>query len=54
MLDDQNLRMKFVGNPETQAEIFSELGALKIGVNSFKPSSSALEDVYLNLIRETV
>ncbi|MGI0091881.1 MAG: hypothetical protein ACREBS_09240, partial [Nitrososphaerales archaeon] len=54
MLDDRNLRLKLVGNAVNQAEIFSELGALKIGVNSFKSSSSALEDVYLNLIKETV
>jgi ABC-2 type transport system ATP-binding protein len=53
-LDDRNLRLKFDGNAETQAEIFSHLGALKIGINSFKTSSSALEDVYLNLIKVTV
>jgi ABC-2 type transport system ATP-binding protein len=53
-LDDRNLRLRFVGNAETQAEIFSELGSLKVGVCSFKPSSSALEDVYLNLIKENV
>ena len=54
MLDDRNLRLKFVGNAETQAEILSELVALRVGVNSFKTSSSALEDVYLNLIKENV
>jgi ABC-2 type transport system ATP-binding protein len=54
VLDDRNLRLKFVGNAETQAEILSELVALRLGVNSFKTSSSALEDVYLNLIKETV
>jgi ABC-2 type transport system ATP-binding protein len=54
ILDDQNLRLRFVGNTETQAEILSELVALRLGVNSFKASSSALEEVYLNLIKETV
>ena len=54
VLDDRNLRLKFAGNAETQAEILSELVALKLGVNSFKASSSALEDVYLNLIKENV
>ena len=54
MLDDRNLRLKFVGNAQTQAEVLSELVALRIGVNSFKTSSSALEDVYLNLIKENV
>ena len=53
-LDDRNLRLKFVGDAETQAEILSELVALKLGVNSFKASSSALEDVYLSLIKENV
>ena len=54
ILDDRNLRLRFAGNAGTQADIFSELGALKIGVKSLKTSSSALEDVYLNLIKETV
>ena len=54
VLDDRNLRLKFAGNAETQAEILSELVALKLGVNSFKASSSALEDDCLNLIKENV
>ena len=54
VLDDRNLRLRFVGNAETQAEILSELVALRLGVNSFKASSSALEEVYLSLIKETV
>jgi len=54
VLDDRNLRLKFAGSAETQAEILSALVALKLGVNSFKTSSSALEDVYLNLIKENV
>ncbi|MDG7034607.1 MAG: hypothetical protein JRM78_00095 [Nitrososphaerota archaeon] len=54
LLDDQNLRFKFLGNAETQADILSELGALRIGVNSLRASSSALADVYLSLIEENV
>ncbi len=54
MLDDRNLRLKFVGNAQTQAQILSELVALRLGVNSFKTASSALEDVYLNLVKENV
>ena len=54
MLDDRNLRLRFVGNAETQAVILSELVALRLGVNSYKTSSSALEDVYLNLVKENV
>ncbi len=53
-LDDRNIRLKFVGNAENQAEILSALVTLRLGVNSFKTSTSALEDVYLNLIKETV
>lgn len=54
ILDDRNLRLRFSGDAETQADLLSELGALRIGVNSLKASSSALEDVYLNLIKENV
>lgn len=53
-LDDQNLRLRFEGDAEAQARILSDLVSLRIGVNSFKSSSSALEDVYLNLVRENV
>jgi ABC-2 type transport system ATP-binding protein len=53
-IDNRNLRVKFAGGPDDQARIFSELGSLKIGVNSFRASSSALEDVYLSLIKETL
>ena len=54
VLDNRSLRLKFSGDAETQADILSELAALRIGVNSLKTSSSALEDVYLNLIKENV
>jgi ABC-2 type transport system ATP-binding protein len=54
VLDDSSLRLKFDGDAETQAEILAELVALKVGVNSFRASSSALEDVYLNLIKENI
>lgn len=53
-LDIRNIRIKFTGDKEAQARIFSELGALKIGAISLRASSSALEDVYLNLIKETL
>ena len=53
-LDVRNLHVKFTGGPDAQARIFSELGSLKIGVNSLRASSSALEDVYLDLIKETL
>lgn len=53
-MDVRNLRARFNGGPEVQARIFSELGAMKIGVLSLRASSSALEDAYLNLIKETL
>lgn len=53
-IDDRNIRLRFSGDAETQADILSELGALRVGVNSFRTSSSALEDVYLNLVKENV
>ena len=53
-IDDITLRLKFSGGAEAQASIYSELGDLRIGVNSLKPASSALEDVYLNLVKENV
>ena len=53
-LDDRSLRLRFVGSAEEQAEALSELVALRLGVNSFKASSSALEDVYLSLVKENV
>jgi ABC-2 type transport system ATP-binding protein len=54
MLDEGSLRLKFDGDAETQADILTELVALRVGVNSFRASSSALEDVYLNLIKENI
>lgn len=53
-MDDKNLRIRFTGGPEAQARILSDLAFLNLGMNSFRASSSALEDVYLNLIKETL
>jgi len=53
-LDMKSLRIKFSGSPENQEKLLSDLVALKIGLVSFHPSSSALEDTYLNLIKETL
>jgi ABC-2 type transport system ATP-binding protein len=53
-VDKTNLKIKFPGGPEAQARILSDLVALNIGVNSYKSSTSALEDVYLKLIKETL
>jgi ABC-2 type transport system ATP-binding protein len=53
-IDEKSLRLKFSGGPDAQAMIYSELDSLKIGVNSLRSTSSALEDVYLNLVKENV
>ena len=53
-LDMKSLRIKFSGSLENQEKLLSDLVALKIGLVSFHPSSSALEDTYLNLIKETL
>ncbi len=53
-LDMKSLRIKFSGSLENQEKLLSDLVALKIGLVSFHPSSSALEDTYLNLIKDTL
>jgi ABC-2 type transport system ATP-binding protein len=53
-MDARNLRIRFAGEVQTQARILSDMVGLKLGVISFRASSSALEDAYLNLIKETL
>jgi ABC-2 type transport system ATP-binding protein len=53
-LEAKSLRIRFSGSPENQERLLSDLVALKIGLISFHPSSSALEDSYLNLIKATL
>jgi ABC-2 type transport system ATP-binding protein len=53
-INDRNLRIRFSGGLDMQEQILSRLVDLNIGVISYKPASSELEDVYLNLIKETV
>jgi ABC-2 type transport system ATP-binding protein len=52
--DKRNLRIRFKGDLESQAKILSELVSMNIGVVSYKPAASELEDAYLKLIKETV
>jgi len=52
--DERNLRIRFKGDLESQARILSELVSMNIGVVSYKPATSELEDAYLRLIKETV
>jgi ABC-2 type transport system ATP-binding protein len=53
-INDRNLRIRFSGGLDVQERILSRLVNLNIGVISYKLASSELEDVYLNLIKETV
>jgi ABC-2 type transport system ATP-binding protein len=53
-LEMKSLRIKFSGGLESQERLLSGLVALKIGLVSFHPSSSALEDTYLNMIKATL
>ncbi len=52
-LDSRNVRIRFSGGSEVQERILADLVAMKIGMISFRPSSTALEDTYLNLIKDT-
>jgi len=52
--DERNIRITFKGDLESQARILSELVSMNIGVVSYKPATSELEDAYLKLIKETV
>jgi ABC-2 type transport system ATP-binding protein len=53
-MDDRNIRIRYEGGLDTQARILSDLVGLNIGVISYRPAASALEDVYLNLIKSTL
>jgi ABC-2 type transport system ATP-binding protein len=53
-MDSRNLRIKFSGGLPTQESLLSNLVSMHIGVISFRASVSALEDSYLNLIKDTL
>jgi len=53
-LNPRSLRIKFSGGQEEQARLLTDLVALKIGMLSYHPSASTLEDTYLNLIKDTL
>ena len=52
--DDKNLIIKSTEGASTQEIILAELVRMNIGVISFRPASSALEESYLNLIKDTL
>ncbi len=53
-INSRNVRIRFSGNGDDQARLLSDLAAMRIGMISFKPSASALEDTYLSLIKDTL
>jgi ABC-2 type transport system ATP-binding protein len=53
-IDERNLRIRFSGGTDVQQRILAEMVKMNVGVISYKPASSALEDVYLNLIKDTL
>jgi ABC-2 type transport system ATP-binding protein len=53
-MDSRNVKIKFTGGLEAQERLLQDLVSLRIGVISFRASSSALEDTYLNLIKDTL
>ncbi len=53
-MDSRNLRIKFQGGLKNQENILANLAAMRIGMISFRASVSALEDSYLNLIKDTL
>ena len=52
--NDTNMRIKFSGGLDAQERLLSDLVKMNIGVISYRVAASELEDVYLNLIKETV
>jgi len=52
--DDKTLRINFSGGLDVQERVLSDLVRMNIGVISYKPASSELEDAYLKLITSTL
>ena len=51
-IDARNLRLKFSTGAGNQERLLKDLGAMDVGMTSFKAPSSALEDTYMNLIKD--
>ena len=54
IINSRSLRFKFSGDAGGQARLLARLAAMDLGLVSFKPSTSLLEDTYLNLIKDTM
>jgi len=53
-IDSRSLRIKLAGDGDNQERLLADLAAMRIGMISFHPASSALEDTYLNLVKDTL
>jgi ABC-2 type transport system ATP-binding protein len=53
-IGDKDLKVSFTGGLEVQERLLSDIVKLNIGVVSYKPASSELEEVYLKLITATL
>jgi len=52
--DDDTFRINFTGGLDIQERILADLVKMKIGIVSYRPSSSALEGAYLSLVKSTL
>ncbi len=50
----RSVRLKFNGSDSDKEKLLSDVVSLKLGLISFRPSSSALEDSYLKLVKDTL
>jgi ABC-2 type transport system ATP-binding protein len=53
-VDSRKIRIHFTGGMQNQESLLQELATMKIGMISFRPTASALEDTYLSLIKDTL
>jgi hypothetical protein len=52
--DDTTFKIRFKGGLDIQEKILAGIVGLNIGIVSYRPASSALEEAYLRLIKSTV
>ena len=53
-IDARKVRIHFSGGIQNQERLLLDLATMKIGMISFRPAASALEETYLNLIKDTL